>query len=68
MDSNPKSKIQNLKSELTRRTLLQGTSMGLGSLALGWLLGQEARGEASATGRRAVAARSVRLQADAAKV
>jgi hypothetical protein len=47
MLSNPKSRILNRKSDITRRTLLQGTGMGLGSLALGWLLGQEARGEAS---------------------
>jgi len=32
---------------LTRRTLLQGTSMGLGSLALSWLLGQESQGAAT---------------------
>jgi hypothetical protein len=38
---NPKSEIQNLKSDFTRRTLLQGTSMGVGALALGWLLGHE---------------------------
>src|SRR6059036_614045 len=31
--------------QLTRRALLQGTSMGLGSVALGWLLGQEALGD-----------------------
>src|SRR5262245_57209301 len=41
MRSNPKSRIQNPKLALTRRAILQGTSMGLGSLALGWLLGQD---------------------------
>jgi len=32
---------------LARRALLQGTSMGLGSLALGWLLSDEARAAAA---------------------
>ena len=45
MPSNPKSKIQNPKLALTRRAILQGTSMGLGSLALGWLLGQDSPAE-----------------------
>lgn len=46
---NPKSKIENRKSDLTRRTLLQGTSMGVGALALGWLLGQESQGAVAST-------------------
>src|SRR5262245_23145340 len=41
MPANLQSEICSLQS-LTRRALLQGTSMGLGSLALGWLLGQDA--------------------------
>jgi hypothetical protein len=45
MPSNPNSQIPNPKLALTRRALLQGTTMGLGSLALGCLLGEESRGE-----------------------
>jgi len=44
---NLKSEIRNLKSQLTRRALLQSSGMGLGSLALGCLLSDEARGEAA---------------------
>src|SRR5262245_57083696 len=36
-DENPK------LLDLTRRAVLQGTSMGLGSIALSWLMGEEAR-------------------------
>jgi hypothetical protein len=49
MDSNLKSEITHLQSVLTRRALFQRGGMGLGSLALGWLLGQESRAEATAT-------------------
>jgi hypothetical protein len=44
MAFNPKSKIENLKLALTRRALLQGSGMGLGSIALSCLLNQESRG------------------------
>src|SRR5262245_42226809 len=43
MNPNLKSQIQNPKWALTRRAVLQGTSMGLGSLALGCLLGESSR-------------------------
>ncbi|HMC10348.1 MAG TPA: DUF1501 domain-containing protein [Pirellulaceae bacterium] len=49
MPANPKSKIENPKLELTRRALLQGTSMGLGSLALNCMLSEDARGEVAQT-------------------
>ncbi len=39
-------RLQTCPTDLTRRALLQGTSMGLGSLALGWLLGQESQAAA----------------------
>jgi hypothetical protein len=51
---------------LTRRAILQGTSMGLGSLALGWLLGEEGRGEDAATD--ALAPRAGHLEARAKSV
>jgi hypothetical protein len=41
MLANPKSETCNL--QLHRRALFQRTGMGIGSLALGWLLGQEGR-------------------------
>jgi hypothetical protein len=47
MPANLQSAIRNPQLEITRRTILQGTSMGLGSLALGWLLGEDARGAAA---------------------
>jgi hypothetical protein len=47
MPANPQSAIRNPQLEISRRTILQGTSMGLGSLALGWLLGEDARGAAA---------------------
>src|SRR3954467_9093474 len=46
---NPKSKIQNPKLTLARRALLQNAGMGLGSIALGWLLGESSRGELTNT-------------------
>jgi hypothetical protein len=46
---NPKSKIQNPKSTLARRALLQNAGMGLGSIALGCLLGESSRGDSPAT-------------------
>src|SRR5262245_23397210 len=45
MPANPKFSIENLKWAVTRRALLQCTGMGLGSLALRWLLEDEARAE-----------------------
>jgi hypothetical protein len=45
MSANLKSETQNLHSLVHRRALLQRGGMGLGSLALGWLLGQEGRAE-----------------------
>ena len=44
MACDPKSEIQNPKLALTRRALLQGSGMGMGSIALSWLLNQESRG------------------------
>ena len=49
MASNPKSQILNLNLALTRRALLQGSSMGLGSIALSCLLSQESRAAADAS-------------------
>ncbi len=51
MFPNPKSEIRNLK--LTRRALFQRSGMGLGSLALGWLLAQDSPGETAAAGAQA---------------
>src|SRR5688500_15559611 len=48
MKSNPKSEIRNPQLALTRRALFQCSGMGLGSLALGWLLAQDSRGETAA--------------------
>jgi hypothetical protein len=47
MFSNPKSEIRNPK--LTRRALFHRSGLGLGSLALGWLLSQDARGQSRPT-------------------
>jgi hypothetical protein len=44
MASHPKSSIENPKLALSRRALLQGSGMGLGSIALSWLLNEESRG------------------------
>src|SRR6476661_1197145 len=49
MAFDPKSKIQNPKLALSRRALLQGSSMGLGSIALSCLLGEESRGAAESS-------------------
>jgi hypothetical protein len=46
MSSTPNSALRIPHSLLTRRAVLQQGGMGIGSLALGWLLGQEARGDA----------------------
>ena len=48
MPVNPQSAINKLQSALTRRALLQGTTMGLGSVALGLLLGEESPAAAAA--------------------
>src|SRR5207245_2899151 len=49
MPATPHSALHNLQSAVTRRALLQGSSMGLGSIALSWLLNQESRGAIDAS-------------------
>jgi hypothetical protein len=67
MPANLQSAIRNPQLEITRRTILQGTSMGLGSLALGWLLGEDARG-AAADATDALAPKPVHLKPRAKSV
>ena len=49
MPAHPKSKAESPESALTRRALLQQTGMSLGSLALSYLLSDEARASTSST-------------------